>query len=314
MPGEVEHRRVLLTADSSASPPLLDLFGRGALKDWQALAADSFEQARFVLRHQPCDALLVNEGAYRSETADGFAWLVRRHQVPLLLLARADTGMAGFALRHGASQWLPYDLALQRPLLLAGALNQVAQITDLRRRVEQMTTKLHESRRHVDRLVGVLWRSLPADSEPRWFTHRHMLERLREEVSRARRYGDPLTVVLGEVEHLPEDQSEPAWEWLAQQIMKSKRCCDVAGQYGPHGFLLLLVHTEEKGGVAYCRRLQKILGQPADSPGNGAHALRTYFGIAADSAGLASAERLLSLAEQQLEASKAAGEGLETAV
>jgi GGDEF domain-containing protein len=88
----------------------------------------------------------------------------------------------------------------------------------------------------------------------------------------------------------------------------------VAGQYGPHGFLLLLVHTEEKGGAAYCRRLQKILGQRAGSPGNGAHALRTYFGIAADSAGLASAERLLSLAEQQLEASKAAGEGLETAV
>jgi diguanylate cyclase (GGDEF)-like protein len=314
MPGELEQRRVLLTADSAASPPLLDLFGRGPLKDWQAVAADSFEQARFVLRHQPCDALLVDEGVYKGEYADGFAWLVRRHQLPFLLLARAEPGMVSFALEHGATQWLPYDLALSHPLLLAGALNQVAQVTDLHRRIEQMHSKLHESRRQVDRLVGVLWRSLPQDSEQRWFTHRHMLERLHEEVSRARRYQVPLTLVLGEIGNVPDEQSELAGKWLAEQIMKTKRSADVAGQYGPHGFMLLLVHTEEAGGIAYCRRLQKALGQPSGAAGDFPNSLRAYFGIAGDGAALLTPERLLSLAEQQLEASKTAGEGLEAAV
>jgi GGDEF domain-containing protein len=256
----------------------------------------------------------VEEGLYKVENADGFAWLVRRHQVPLLLLTRAEPGMVSYALEHGASQWLPFNLALHHPLLLAGALNQLAQSADLHRRIAQMNTKLHESRRHIDRLVGVLWRCLPADSERHWFGHRHMLERLHEEVSRARRFADPLTLVLGEVGDVPPEQSEPAAECLREQVMKTKRCCDVAGQFGPHGFMLLLVHTEEAGGFAYCQRLQKALGQLSGSSGDGPHSLRAYFGIAGDLVALSTSERLLSLAEQHLEASKAAGETLEAAV
>jgi GGDEF domain-containing protein len=311
---DLEQRRVLLTAEAAAGPSLLDLFGKGPLQGWQALAADSFEQARFTLRHRFCDVLAVDETLYDAKNAEGFAWLTRHHQVPMLLLSRMEPGMAAYAMEHGATQWLPYDLAVQHPALLAGALNQVAQINDLRRRIDQVKAKLNDSRRQVDRMVGVLWRSLPTDSERRWFTHRHMLERLHEEVNRTRRYGNPLTVVLGEVPELPAGPSDFAGGWLAEQVMKSKRSCDVAGQYGPHGFMLLLVHTPETGGAVYCRRLQKVLGQQTPAGGSGVSGLRAYFGLAGDTAAESTSERLLSQAEQNLEAAKTAGERLEAAV
>ena len=40
---------------------------------------------------------------------------------------------------------------------------------------------------------------------------------------------------------------------------RSKRRCDVAGQYGPQGFMLLLPQTPPEGAVHFCRRLQGLL-------------------------------------------------------
>jgi hypothetical protein len=307
-----EPRRVLIMADPSAAPALRELFDRTLLTGWEALEAADFEQGRFTLQHQACDVLLVDDSVYKAEDVEGIAWLARQHELPLVLLAWVQPGLVEYALKSGVSQWLPHDLVLQHPLLLAAALNQAAQFTDLRRRIRQGQETLRQSRRHIDRLIGLLWRTLPADVESSWFTQRHVLERFQEEVSRAQRYGHDLTVVLGEVEAPTGEQPEVPGGWLAQQIIRAKRSCDVAGQYGPHGFMLLLVHTTETGGVACCRRLQNLLGQPSGQ--TGAQAFRVYFGVAGYSKTVASCKALLSRAEQLLGAARNAAEGLGAAI
>jgi hypothetical protein len=313
MAREGDARRVLVAAAPGVRPPYSDLFAGELLKGWSALTADSYEQARFVLQHQACDVLVVDESVYRGENVEAFAWLARRSQLPLLLLAGGEPALLTYALANGASQWLPRDLAREHPLLLATALDRLAEITDLRRHVGQTEHRLRDSRRQVDRLVNVLWRSMPGDVERRWFMERQMLERLHEEICRVQRYGHPLSLVLAEAEFALEGDADWPESWVAERVIQTKRCCDVAGQYGPQGFMLLLVHTEEPGAAACCRRLEKALARPGGL-GEVPAPHRVSFGIAGYTPAVGNSKRLLTRAEQNLEAAKAAGESLSAAV
>ena len=103
-----------------------------------------------------------------------------------------------------------------------------------------------------------------------------MLDRLREEVSRVARHGGPLTLALGEL--LPQSEATSSLtSWAAEQVRRTKRRCDVAGQYGPQGFMLLLPRTTGAAGVGACRRLQAILESPP-APLRGP--IRACFGVA----------------------------------
>ncbi len=314
MPVGFERRRVLIAADPPTADPLLDLFHQGQVAGWEAVAAHTFEQARFVLQHEPCDVLLVAQDVWRRQAPEDRAWLTSQHGLPVVLLARPEAGEAARE-RDDALPWVPPELAREHPALLAAALRQVIQITDLRHDLQHVGSALQQRRRQVDRLVGLLWNTLPADAETHWLTQRHVLERLQEEVGRAERYGHALTVILGEA--APPAGPEAAAllaGWLADRVGGAKRGCDIAGQYGPRGFLLVLAHTDEAGAIACCRRLQKILGQPSRTAPDFAGAVRVYFGIAGHGPTAATATRLLTLAEQRLEAARAAGEALVAAI
>ncbi|HZT80145.1 MAG TPA: diguanylate cyclase, partial [Gemmataceae bacterium] len=178
---------------------------------------------------------------------------------------------------------------------------------DVRRRARLAGEALHECRRQVSRLVGLLWEASPVDGRARWFTQRHMLERLHEEVSRAERHGTLLSVVLGEVETergAPGRDAPQLAAWTAEQITRAKRRADVAGQYGAHGFLLLLGHTSEAGAATCCERLRECL-QESPPPAGLRGPLRVHFGIAGYSPEVATSQGLLGRAEERLELARA---------
>jgi GGDEF domain-containing protein len=114
-------------------------------------------------------------------------------------------------------------------------------------------------------------------------------------------------VVLGELH--PEEGSRPALHgspelatWTVEQVTEGKRRCDVAGQYGPSGFMLLLPNTSGEGAAHCCRRIQVRLEQPA--PGNGLPALQAVFGVVSLSPEVTTVKGLLSRAEERLEWAK----------
>jgi diguanylate cyclase (GGDEF)-like protein len=297
------HRRVLVVADSPEAA-LPRLFDAEPLAHYEPVPAESLSAAHFALQHNPCDLLLIDEPVYRREGAEPFAWLARRHRLPSVVLTEPTPEAARLAYRHGAGVWLPRGLALEAPELLATALERAGGAAEVQRGARKADESLRMSRRQVDRLVALLWRTLPLDVERRWLSQRHMLERLQEEVSRTQRYGIDLTVALGEVE-----ADEEAWtssgvavgDWTADRVARGKRRCDVAGQYGLRGFILLLVNTPPCGGEVCCRRLQTALEDGAPGPGP----LRVSFGMASLSADPGNAESLLRTAEDRLEAAKA---------
>jgi diguanylate cyclase (GGDEF)-like protein len=306
----MDRRRVLVaTCDDK---PVCGLFSQPPLDEWEPVAADSFERAQFVAQHNPCEILLIGEDLFHREGEAGLTWLARQHHVPTILLAGCTARTLELAYRHGVHICLPRDLTMRCPEVLGAALQRAALFGEERLHGRHTADQLIQCRRHVDRLVNVLWRTAPAvDRNDHWYTQRHMLSRLQEELARKERHGIPLTVAVGEVDAeddhvLPEVVSVP--DWTAATITRSKRRCDVVGQYGLSGFLLLMVHTPKTGGMTCCRRLQRMLETPADPKIGPAGPVRAYFGLASTPSGTATPQSLLRCAEQNLELARSSGD------
>ncbi|MCI0456161.1 MAG: hypothetical protein L0Z62_04170 [Gemmataceae bacterium] len=306
MPTALERRRVLVAARPAEETVLTGLFWSEALADWEPLHVESFDRARFTLQHTACDVLLVDEGLYHSEGAEGLAWLAQQHDVPTLFLAGCEAETCARAYGQGAAICLPRTATLEYPPLLAAALRRAAGHADLLRGQHRTRESLRQSRKQVDRLVNLLWRTAPLDTHNHWCTQRHILERLQEEVARTTRHGSPLTVAVAEVQTEGQPDEELTG-WVTEQVARIKRRCDVAGQYGVRGFLLLLVQTPREGGVACCRRLEQTLEEQAACSPHGP--LRACFGLASYSPETSTPQALLRAAEQHLDAARAVMSG-----
>jgi diguanylate cyclase (GGDEF)-like protein len=304
----IPRRRVLLAAEDRERADFRELFQTEALRSWEIVEADSLERARFMLHLDPCEVLLLDCSLYRSGVGEDLSWLASQRRTPVLFLADAEPETLASALRQGAHYWLPREVARRHAPVLAVMLGQAIEFGDWQRRGQETSAALEDARRQVSRLVNLLWEAVPGEGRARWFTQRHMLERLEEEVIRAQRYGGPLSVILGEVEDLPlvrtlAAKGGEAATWTVDRISRVKRRSDVAGQYGLQGFMMLLPQTDESGAFGCCRRLRTILEQPGETP-DPSGPLHVWFGIACFSTDTPSVKSLLSRAEEGLERGK----------
>jgi GGDEF domain-containing protein len=294
-----DRRRVLLAADEAVRRALTPAMA--ALRPtWDVTEADSFEQARFVLQMERCDVLLLDASLYRPRDAGGVAWLAEVQREPVVFLADERAHLALDAVRCGANYWMPRNLAASHPALLETLLGQALELAALQGRLREADDEVQAGRRHVDRLLGLLWDVAPTEGRAPWFTQRHMMERLQEELARSHRRGGPLAVALGEM-HGPAIGPETAG-WAAEQVLRLKRRCDVAGQYGPYGFMLLLPRSRDREAVGCCRRLKAELER-------GLAGARASFGVANYSPAAPSAQALLRRAEERLEQARATSTG-----
>jgi PleD family two-component response regulator len=300
-----EPRRVLVAACSTCAPNLMGVFAHPALNGWEVLHAESLSQSRFHLQHSPCDVLAVSGDLVERDGAQALAWLAQRGERPIIYLAGNDAEALAGAYRAGIALCVPQRLALEAPQVLAAALEQALAKSKTQRQQRHLRSQLQIARRHVDRLVGLIWRTTPAEPNHQWFPQRFALERLHEELTRSKRHGVPLSVALGELEG-PETNAQHVTDWLAASIGRVKRRSDVAGQYGLRGFILVMVHTGKEGGVACCRRLRDILETPAQT---GSDRVRAYFGLTSTTDHQPNAPCLLRWAEQNLELARGGSAG-----
>jgi GGDEF domain-containing protein len=302
-----ERRRVLIAAGPGSDATLRQLFSQEPLDGWETLEADSFSRARFLLQHDPCDLLLINDDLFEREGGQGLAWLTCQRETPVVFLAGSSAPHFQKAYELGAHVCLPRQMALEHPPLLATAMAQALKTGDMHLRYKKARECLTQTRQHIDRLVNMIWRTTSRQADVPWFSQRYMLERLGEELARVERHQVPLTVALGEIQPIQQDGPEdtPAVpDWATNMIAKSKRRCDVAGQYGLGGFMLLMVHTPIKGGIHCCRRLQKFIEHAKETLAGPHKGLHAYFGVSGTMAGKTSAVALLRAAEQNLEAAR----------
>jgi diguanylate cyclase (GGDEF)-like protein len=211
-------------------------------------------------------------------------------------------------MRHG-TLWMPLEIARSHPTLARALLTQAIDLGRERQLCRDVAAQLRHSHARADRLLGLLWEAAPGEGPTRWYSQRYMLERLDEEVSRARRHQAPLSVVLGELhpggnEALAPEQVSRLGDWVAREVGVHKRRCDVAGQYGLGGFMLLLPHASAEQAAGACRRLRQVLEHRSHE---GFAPLHVRFGTASVPTDEASVPTLLRRAEERLQRAVEAG-------
>lgn len=303
MTPQIERRALLLAVTADQRESLRRPFAQGLVPGWQTVEADSFEQARFLLQHESCDVVLV-DGLCADESDPGLVWLASQREAAVVLLSDPVAERIAAAMEHGVRQWLPRDMALGCPRLLAATLEQATDWAALRRRVHLAAESLQECRRQVHRVVNLLWEAAPVEAQHRWFTQGYMMERLQEECTRTARFGSPFSVVLGEMHRTGQTvgvDDTSLGRWGVEQITKAKRRCDVVGQYGPHGFILLLMNTTRPGAQQCCRRIRESL---SCSGNQDATAVEAVFGLACCPEEGGDSKSLLGRAERALESQR----------
>ena len=143
---------------------------------------------------------------------------------------------------------------------------------------------------------------------------RHFDEALRAEVIRAERFGDPVAVVVADLDNFKEindrfghDVGDRVLQTFADVIRANVRDVDLPARYGGEEFTVLLPGTDAEGGRQLAERLRVAL-QELQVPASGDVAVRvtSSFGVAGFP-GHATAAELLRAGDRALYRAKAAG-------
>ncbi|HVS03456.1 MAG TPA: diguanylate cyclase [Thermoanaerobaculia bacterium] len=155
------------------------------------------------------------------------------------------------------------------------------------------------------------------DGLTRLLNRRTIHQRLCEEMERARRYRQPLSVVLCDLDHFKQINDshghlagDAALTAVAEILRQQARAEDVVGRYGGEEFLLLLPNTDlEAASLAARRLLARVGGEPI-AVGDGM-CLRVTASLGTASLSELGAdsgpEALLAIADERLYRAKAEG-------
>lgn len=150
---------------------------------------------------------------------------------------------------------------------------------------------------HLEKLIGVsrdiserkqyeqrLEAMASTDSLTGIANRRHIEQRLREAVARANRYGEPLSLILCDIDHfkiLNDTQGHQAGDQVlvefSQRLRQHLRSSDSLGRWGGEEFLVLLPQTGEAAAMRLAEHLRALV---AASPFAGIGSVTASFGVA----------------------------------
>ncbi|MDI6829445.1 MAG: diguanylate cyclase, partial [Armatimonadota bacterium] len=133
------------------------------------------------------------------------------------------------------------------------------EIGELSRAFNNMVVALKESR---DRLIE----RANTDGLTDLYNHRYFQERLGKELSRAERYGRPLSIIMLDIDHfkaLNDTHGHPVGDIVLQEIAKllvsSVRDIDIVCRYGGEEFAIILPETQASEAIVIAERLRSAV-------------------------------------------------------
>jgi diguanylate cyclase (GGDEF)-like protein len=219
----------------------------------------------------------------------------RPYTYVILVTGRGKEQMVD-GLQAGADDYLvkPAD-----PTELRARLNTAQRILNLQDQLLATQRQLREQATH-DSLTGVWNRGM-------------ILEMLEREMIRSRREGQPLTVIMADIDHFKQVNGrfghlggDLVLRQTAQRLVGELRPYDAVGRYGGEEFLILLPGCDAAAGALLAERLRRCVA--ASSVLDGTHTMRVTLsmGIAAWGQGMTAAD-LLRVADAGLYSAKRAG-------
>jgi diguanylate cyclase (GGDEF)-like protein len=148
------------------------------------------------------------------------------------------------------------------------------------------------------------------------YNHRACQERLREEVARARRYNQPMSVLYADVDNfgaLNEDLGYQIGDEVLRRLAHSisaeessqrVRACDIVARYAGEEFVVLLPETGKAGAITKANRLREAVAQ-GEYPGG--RLVTLSIGVASFPEDATAPEEILRCAEAALRGAKRSG-------
>lgn len=147
------------------------------------------------------------------------------------------------------------------------AQQQLQQKVDLARSSLMATNReLHERTTELERTLALVEKLAITDALTQLHNRRYFDDRLAADFSRSRRYGEPLTLMLLDVDHfkrINDTQGHAAGDAVLQDLAKvfAKRCrdADIVARIGGDEFAFLLYRTDLHAGALFAKELLGIV-------------------------------------------------------
>ena len=200
-------------------------------------------------------------------------------------------------LKHANEALRDHELQLQRQLDARGREISAAteQLAQMGHQLDALTLR--------DGLTGL-------------YTHRAFQERLREEVARALRYGQPMSILIADIDGFATVNYDLGYQIgddilrrlasVLQEDEAPSRTSDVVARYSGEEFVLLLPETGKSGALTRAGRLRDAVAA-AEMPGG--RKMSVSIGVACLPDDAADPEGLLTAAEAALRGAKRGGPG-----
>ncbi len=161
---------------------------------------------------------------------------------------------------------------------------------------------------------AVLARDATTDSLTSLRNRRFLMENLELELSRARRYGTRLSLLLIDIDGFKgindafgHATGDAVLRRVGSVLAAKTRKSDLAARYGGDEFIWLLVHNEADGVFLCAERLREDVGQTPIPLANGAISVTISIGVAIFQPGIPTAEDLIARADEALYRAKELG-------
>ncbi|HEY3495542.1 MAG TPA: diguanylate cyclase [Polyangiaceae bacterium] len=292
--------KVLMVEDSRVS---LEVYAqRLTRRGYQVATAISADEARVELDSAIPDLILLDVFMPK---VSGFEFLRELRQSPktatvpiILISALSDTQHIVEGLELGANDYVTKPIVM--PILTA-RMEALLRASELVRRLE-VQTELLSKLAAFDDLTGV-------------YNRRSMFHHLEAELSRCRRYGRSIGILMADIDHFKRVNDEyghlvgdQALRWVATTLQNELRSMDFLCRYGGEEFCAILPETGDAGAARAGERLRTAIERSAFNHDVGKLSLTISVGASSWSASEGrEIPDLLARADQALLEAKRAG-------
>ena len=159
-----------------------------------------------------------------------------------------------------------------------------------------------------------LYKQATLDPLTRIFNRKHFNQEIESEVSRARRYGRPLSMLLMDLDHFKrvnDTHGHPAGDYVlkktAEAVRETLRAQDIFARYGGEEFALLLPETTNDNGFTLAEKLRQKLASTVYEFGGKKIPVTMSIGLATLKASHVGFDDLVAEADKNLYAAKNGG-------
>jgi len=164
---------------------------------------------------------------------------------------------------------------------LAGTFDSMASelqeyTAGLEQKVVERTRELYEKNKELENANARLDKLARTDALTGVFNRGHFMETLEQECQRSDRTHNPFSVILGDVDHFKlfndrygHQVGDEVLKGVARVLGEGVRGTDVLARYGGEEFVVLLVDTDEEGGMQVANALREAIAKSTFSGPDG---------------------------------------------